>query len=171
MRKKWKQWQIIFLASKITADSDCNHEIKRSLLFRRKTMANQNRVLKSRYHFPDEVTYSQSYDFSSSHVCMWELDHKGDWVPKNWCFWTVVLEMTLESPLDCKELQPFHPKGNQPWIFIGRTDIEAKAPILRPLDGKSWLHWKETDGKDWGQGMTEDETVEWHHWYDGNEFE
>ena len=150
MRKKWKQWQIIFLASKITADSDCNHEIKRSLLFRRKTMANQNRVLKSRYHFPDEVTYSQSYDFSSSHVCMWELDHKGDWVPKNWCLQIIVLEKILNSPLDYKDIKLVNPKENQPWIFIEKTDAEAEAPILWPLDGKKWLIGKDPDaGKDW----------------------
>ena len=92
---------------------------------------------------------------------MWELDYKESWAPKNWCFWTVVLEKTLESPLDCKEIQPIHPKGNQSWIFIGRTDAEAETPILWPLDGKSWLIWKDSDvGRDWGQeekGMTEDE--------------
>ena len=164
MRKKWKQWQIIFLASKITADSDCNHEIKRSLLFRRKTMANQNRVLKSRYHFPDEVTYSQSYDFSSSHVCMWELDHKESWLQKNWCFWTVVLEKAPESPLDCKEIKPLNSKGNQSWIFIGKTDAEAEAPILWPSDAKNWLLGKDPDaGKDRKQ-RGEGDDREWDGW-------
>ena len=106
---------------------------------------------------------------------MWALDHKESWVPKNWCFWTVVLEKTLESPLDCKEIQPVNPKGNQPWIFIKRTDVEAEAPILWPPDAKSWLIRKDPDAeKDWRQekkGTTEDEMVGWHHWLDGHEFE
>ena len=94
--------------------------------------------------------YSQRYGFSSSHERMWELDHKEGWVPKNWCFWTVVLEKTLESPLDCKEIQPDNPKGNQPWIFIGRTDAEAETPKLWPPDVKNWLFGKDLDaGKDW----------------------
>ena len=105
---------------------------------------------------------------------MWELDYKESWVLKNWCFWTVVLEKTLESPLDCKETQPVHPKGNQSWVFIGRTDAEAETPLLRPPDGKSWLIGKDLDpGKDWGQeenGTTEDEMVGWHHWLSGPEF-
>ena len=105
---------------------------------------------------------------------MWELDYKESWAPKNWCFWTVVLEMTLESPLDYKEIQPVHPKGDQSWVFIGRTDIEAETPILWPLDAESWLIWKDPDaGKDWGQeekGMTKDEMVGWHHWHNGHGF-
>ena len=116
---------------------------------------------------------SQGYDFSSSHVWMWELYHKEGWVPKNWCFQIVMLEETLESPLDCKEIKPVNPKGNQSWIFIGRTD--AKAPILWPPDAKNWLIGKDPDaGKDWGweeKGTTEDEMVGWHHWLDGHEFE
>ena len=111
---------------------------------------------------------------SSSHVWMWELDYKESWVPKNWCFWTVVLEKTLESPLDCKEIQPVHPKGNQSWVFIGRSDGEAEAPVFWPLDVKSWLIWKDPDaGKDWRQEKketTEDEMVGWHHWLNGHEF-
>ena len=103
------------------------------------------------------------------------LDHKESWASKNWCFWTEVLEKTLESPLDCKEIQPVHPKGNQPWIFIGRTDGEAETPILCLPDAKTWLIGKDPDaGKDWGQeekGMTEDEMVGWHHWLNGHEFE
>ena len=106
-------------------------------------------------------TSSQGYGFSSGHIWMWELDYKESWAPKNWCFWTVVLEKTLEGPLDCKEIQPVHPKGDQPWVFIGKT--EAEAPILWPPDAKSWFIWKDSDaGKDWGQeekGMTEDEMV------------
>ena len=106
---------------------------------------------------------------------MWELDYKWSWAPKNWCVWTMVLEKTLESPLDCKEIQTVPPKGNQPWIFIGRTDAEAEGPILWPPDAKSWLIGKDPDsGKYWKQeekGMAEDEIVGWHHWLDGNELE
>ena len=105
---------------------------------------------------------------------MWELDHKESWVLKNWCFWTVVLDKTLEGPLDCKEIQPVHLKGNQSWIFIGRIDAEAETPILWPPDVKSWLLWKDPDaGKDWGQGekgKTEDEMVGWHHQLNGHGF-
>ena len=106
---------------------------------------------------------------------MWELDCEESWALKNWGFWTVVLEKTLESPLDCKEIQPVHPKGNQYWVFIGRTDVEAEAPILWPPDVKRWLIWKDLDaGKDWGweeKGSTEDEMVGWHHWLKRHEFE
>ena len=104
---------------------------------------------------------------------MWELDYKESWVPKNWCFWTVVLEKTLESPLDCKDIQPVHPKRGQSWVFIGRTDVEAETPIFWPPDAKSWLIWKDPDaGKDWGQekGTTEDEMVGWHHQLNGHGF-
>ena len=118
---------------------------------------------------------SQSYGFSSGHVWMWQLDHKEGWALKNWCFWTVVLEKILESPLDCKEIQPVHPKGDQSWVFIGRTDAEAETPILWPPHAKNWLIRKDPDaGKDWRQeekGKTEDEMVGWHHWLDGHEFE
>ena len=174
MWKQWKQWETIFLGSKITAGGDCSHEIKRCLLLGRKAMTNLDSILKKHY-FADKGPSSQSYGFSSGHVWMSELGHKESWAPKNWCFWTVVLEKTLESPLDCKEIQPVHPKGDQSWIFIGRTDVEAETPILWPPDAMSWLIWKDTDaGKDWGQeekGMTEDEMVGWHHWLDGHEFE
>ena len=106
---------------------------------------------------------------------MWELDSKESWAPKSWCFWTAVLEKTLESPLDCKEIQPVNPKGNQSWIFIGRTDAEAETPLLGPPDAKSWLIWKDPDaGKDWrreAKRTTEDEIVGRHHWLNGHEFE
>ena len=134
-------------------------------------MANLDSVLKSR-DLADKGPYSQSYGFSSSHVWMWELDHKEGWVLKNWCFQTVVLEKTLESPVDSKELKPVNPIGNQSWIFIGRT--EAEVPILWPPDAKSRFIWKDPDaGKSWGQekGTTEDEMAGWHHWLDGRGFE
>ena len=106
---------------------------------------------------------------------MWELDYKESWAPKNWCFWTVVLEKTLESPLDHKEIQLVHPKGDQSWVFIGRTDVEAETPVLWPPDAKCWLIGKDPDaGKDWGKeekGMTEEDMVGWYHQLDGHEFE
>ena len=117
---------------------------------------------------------SQSCGFSSSHVWMWELDRKESWAPKNWCFWTVVLKKTLESPSDFMEIQPVHPKGDQSWVFFGRTDAKAETPVLWPPPAKSWLIGKDSDaGKDWVQeekGMTEDEMAGWHHWLDGREF-
>ena len=119
--------------------------------------------------------HSEGYGFSSGHVCMWELDYKESWVLKDRCFWTVVLEKTLESPLDCKEIQPLHSKGDQSWVFIGRTDAKAETPILWLPHAKSWLIGKDPDaGRGWGQeekGMTEDEMAGWHHWLDGREFE
>ena len=127
------------------------------------------------HYFANKGLSSQGYGFSSSHVWTWELDYKESWAQKNWCFWTVVLEKTLESPLDCKEIQPDHLKGNQSWTFIGRTDVEAETPILWPPDVKNWLIWKDPDaGKDWRQeekGTTEDEMVGWHHQLNGHEFE
>ena len=131
-------------------------------------------IKKQRHYFANKGPSSQSYGFSNSQVWMWALDYKESWVPKNWCFWTVVLVKTLESPLDCKEIQPVHPKGNQSWIFIGKTD-EAEAPILWPPDAKNWLIGKDPDaGKGWRQeekGMTEDEMVGWHHQHNRHEFE
>ena len=114
---------------------------------------NQSKKEKQRHYLANKGLSSQSYGFSSSHVWMWELDYKESWTPKNWCFWTVVLKKTLESPLDWKEIQPVHPKGNQSWIFIGRTDAEAEIPILWPPEAKNWLIWKDPDaGKDWWDG-------------------
>ena len=164
----------ILLGCKITADSDCSHEIKKCLLLGRKAMTNLDSILKNR-DIADKGPSSQSHGFSSSHLWIWELDHIESRVLKNWCFWTVVLEKSLESPLDCKEIQPVHPKGNQSWIFIGRTDAAAEAPIIWPPDAKNWLTGKDPDaGKDWRQeeeGTTEDEMVGWHHQLDGHDFE
>ena len=135
----------------------------------------QTRKLKSRdITLPTKVR-NQGYGFSNSHVWIWKLDHKESWGPKNWCFWTVVLEKTLESPLDCKEIQPVHSEGDQSRVSIGRTDVEAETPILWLPDVKSWLIGKDPDAeKDWGQeekGMTEGEMVGRHHWLNGHEFE
>ena len=127
----------IFLGSKITADGDYSHEIKTLAPWKKNYDQPRQHIKKQRHYFANKGLSSQSYGFPSSHVWMWELDYKESWVPKNWCFWTVVLEKTFESPLDCKEIQPVHPKGNQPWKFIGRTDAEYEIPILWPPDGKS----------------------------------
>ena len=131
-------------------------------------------IKKQRHYIANKGPYGQGYGFSSSHVWMWELDYKESWELKNWCFWTVVLEKTLESPLDCKEIQPVHLKADQSCMFIGRTDVEAETPILWPPYSKSWLIGKDPDaGRDWGQEekrMTEDEMVGCHHWINGHEF-
>ena len=132
-------------------------------------------IKKQRHYFVNKCPYGQTNDFSSSHVWMWELDHKESWMTKNWCFWTVVLEKTLESLLDCKEIKPVNPKGNQSWILIRRIDAETEAPILWPSDAKSRLIRKDPDaGKDWRQeekGIMEDETVAWYHWLNRHEFD
>ena len=129
-------------------------------------------IKNQRHYFANKCPSSQGFSFSSSHVWMWELDCEESWAPKNWCFSTVVvLEKTLENPLDCKEIQPVHPKRNQSWIFIGRTDFEAETLILWPLDVKNWLIGKDPDAEtDWRReekGTTEDETVRWHHQHNG----
>ena len=145
----------IFLGSKITADGDCSvqfshygncsHEIKRWLLLGWKTDHSRQHIKKQRHYFANKGPSSQRYGFSSIHVWMWELDYKESWVPKNWCFWTVVLEKTLESPLDCKEIKPINPKGNQSWLFIAKSDAEAETPILWPPAAKNWLTGKDPD--------------------------
>ena len=154
--------------SKITADGDCSHKIKRHLLLGRKAMANLDSILKSRdITLPTKVHLVKAMVFP---VVVYRCEN---WALKNWCCWTVVLKETLESPLGRKEIQPVHPKGNQSWIFFGRTD--AEAPILWPPDAKNWLIWKDPDGgKDWRQeekGTTEDEMAGWHHRLNGHEFE
>ena len=139
MEKQWKQWQTLFWGSKITANGDCSHEIKRCLFLGRKAMTNLDSILKSRdITLPTKVRLDKAMVFP---VVMYGCE---SWTVKkaeNWCFWTVVLEKTLESPLDCKEIQPVHPKGNQSWIFIGRTDAEAETPIFWPPDSKNWHIW------------------------------
>ena len=132
-------------------------------------------IKKQRHYFVNKSLSSQGNGFSSGHVWMWELDYKESWVHKHWCFWTVVLEKTLESPWDCKEIQPAYPKGDQSWEFTGMTDVEAETPVLWPPDAKSWLTGKDPDaGKDWGQGekgTTGDEMAGWRHWLNGCESE
>ena len=137
-------------------------------------------IKKQRHYFANKGLSNQGYGFCSGHVWMWELDYKESWAQKNWCFWTVVLEKNLESPLDCKEIQPVHPKVDQSWVFTGRTgrtetsvSVEAETPILWTPDAKSWLIEKDPDaGKDWRQekGMTEDKMVGWHHRLNGHGF-
>ena len=127
----------IFLVSKITADGGCNHEIKRHLLLGRKAMTNLDSILKSKGIILLTVVHSQSYGFSSSHVWMWDLDYKEYWALKDRCFWTVVLEKTLDNPLDCKEIKPVNSKGNQPWIFIERTDTKLNLQYFGQLMWKA----------------------------------
>ena len=143
--------EFIFFSSSITVDGDCSHEIKRCLLLGRKAMTCLDSILKSR-DITDKGPSSKHYGFSSSRVWMRELDYKERWAQENWRFWTVVLEKTCESTLDCKEIQPVHPKRDQSWVFIGRTDAEAETPILWPPHAKSWLTGKDADaGRGWGQ--------------------
>ena len=130
----------IFLVSKITASGDCSHDQPRQC------------IKKQRHYFASKGPSSQGYGFFSGHVWMWKLDYEQSWAPNNWCFWTVMLEKTLESPLDCKEIQPVHSKGDQSWVFIGRNDAKAETPLLWPPHVKSWLIGKDSDAsRDWGQ--------------------
>ena len=165
----------IFWGSKITTDGDCSHEIKRHLLLTRKVMTNLDSILKIRdITLPTKVCLVKATVFP---VVMYGCESWTirKWVLKNWCFWIIVLEKTLASSLDCKDIQPVHPKGDQSWIFTGRIDAEAETPILWPPDVKNWLIWKDPDaGKNWRweeKGMTEDEMVGWQHWLDGHESE
>ena len=164
MEKQWKQCQtLFFFGSKIAADGDCSHDSKRRLLLGRKAMTKLDSIKKQRHYFANKVSPSQRYGFSSSHVWMWELDCEESWGPKNWCFWTVVLEKTLESPLDCKEIQPVHPKGNQSWTFIGRTDTEAEAPNFGHLMERTDSLEKTLFGEILKAGGERDDRG-WHDW-------
>ena len=159
----------ILRGSKITADCDCNHEIKRHLLLVRKVMTNLDSIFKSRdITLPTKVHLVKAMVFPVVMYGLWELDCEEGWAPKNWCFWVVVLEKTLESPLDCKEIQPVHSEGDQPCGFFGGNDAKAETPVLWPM---SWLIGKDSDaGRDWGQeekGTTENEMAGWHHGLDG----
>ena len=151
MDKQWKQWQTFFLgAPKSLQMVTTAMKLKHTCSLEEKLWQPRQHIKKQRHYFANKAPSCQSYGFSSSYVWMWELDYKESWTLKNWCFWTVVLEKTLESPLDCKENQPVHPKGNQSWIFIGRTDAEAETSVVWPPDAKNWLIGKDPDaGKDW----------------------
>ena len=175
MGKQWKQWQTLFWG----LQNHCRWWLQpwnKKMLAPWKKSYDQPRqhTKKQRHYFANKGPSSQSYGFSSSHVWMWELYYKKTWVLKNWCFWTVVLKKTLKSPLACKEIQPVCSKGDQSWVFIGRTDVEAESPVFWPPDEKSWLIWKDPDaGKDWRweeKVTTEDEMVGWHHQPSRNEF-
>ena len=161
MGKQWKQCQTLFffLAPKSLQMVTAAMKLKDVYSLERKLYQPRQHIKKQRHYFAKKGPSSQGYGFSCGHVWMWELECEEGWALKNWCFWTVVLEKTLESPLDCKEIQPVHPKGHQSWVFIGRTD--AETPILWPPHTKSWLIGKDSDaGRDWGQeekGTTEDE--------------
>ena len=150
MGKQWKEWQPLFWRAPkslqmVTAAMKLN-----GTPWKKSYDKNRQHIKKQRHYFTNKGPSSPTYGFSSSHALMWELDDKESWALKNWCFWTVMLEETLESPLDCKEIKPVHLEGNQSWIFIGRTDIKAETPILWPPDLKNWLIWKDSDaGKDW----------------------
>ena len=172
-RETCKQRETFFWrGSKITADGVAAMKLKDACFLEKSYDQPRQHIKKQRHYSANKGPSSQSYDFSSSHVWMWELDHKESWAAKNRCFLTVVLEKTLESPLDCKEIQPVHPKGDQSWLFFRRIDAESETPILWPPDAKSWLIWKDTDAwKDrrWEEkGMTEDEMVGWHHLLSGH---
>ena len=146
MGKQWKQSQTLFSwAPKSMQMMTAAMKLKDFCSLEKSCNQPRQHIKKQRHYFVNKSPSSQSFGFSSSHVWMWELDYEESWMPKNWCFWTVVLEKTLESPLDCKEIQPVHPKGNQSWKFIGRTDDEAEIPIVWPPDVKNWLIWKDPD--------------------------
>ena len=182
MGKQWKQWltfffwapkslQMVTAAMKLKDVGIKRYSELKDTPWKESYDQPRQHIKKQRHYFVNKGLSSLSYGFSSSHVWIWELDYKESWAPKNWCFWTMVLEKTFESPLVCKEIKPVNPKGNQSWIFIGRTDAEAETPILV----KNWLIWKDPDaGKDWRQeetGMTEDTTFGWHHQVNGHECE
>ena len=176
MGNKWKQWQTSFWG----LQNHCRWwlqpwNLKMLTPWKKSYDQPRQHIKNKRHYFVSKGLSSQSCGFSSGHVWMWELDYKESWVPKNWCFWTVVLEKTLGGPLDWKGIQPVHSKGNQSWIFIGRTDAEAETPVLWPPDAKNWLVWKDLNsGKDWRleeTGTIEDEMVGWHHWLNVYEFE
>ena len=176
MEKQWKQWQTLFSwAPKSLQMVTADMKLKDACSLEEKLWPPRQHIKKQRHYCADKGPSSQTYGFSNSHVWMWELDYKENWAPKNWCFSTVVMEKTLGSSLDCKEIQPVHLKGNQSCIFIGRTYAEAESLILWPPDAKNWLIGKDPDaGKDWREeekGATEDKMVGWHHQLDGHEFE
>ena len=175
MGKRWKQWETLFSWAPKSLQMVTAAMKLKDAPWKKSYDQPRQHIKKQRHYFANKGLYSQSYGFSSSHVWTWELDHEEDWVLKNWCFWTVVLEKTLESTLDSKEIQPVHSEGDQSWIFIGRTDAEAPIFQVIIISNESQLIRKHPDtGKDWRQekrGMTEDEMVGWHHWLNEHECE
>ena len=175
MGKQWKQCQTLcFGGSKITADGVTAMKLKDTPWKESYDQPRQH-IKKQRHYFANKGPSGKGYGFSSSPVWIWELDCEEGWARKNWWFWTVALEKTLESTLDCKEIQPVHPEADQSWVFTGKTDAKAETPVLWPPHAKSWLVGKDPDaGRDWGKeemGMTENEMVGWHHQLDGHGFE
>ena len=174
MGKQWKQSKTLFWGAPKSLQMIAAMKFKTLTPWKESYDQPRQHIKKQRHYFANKGPSSQGNGFSSGHVWMWELDCEESWALKNWCFWTVMLEKTLESPLDCKEIQPVHPKGDQSWVFIGGTDVEAEIPILWPPDAKSWLIWKDPDDeKDWGlekKGITENEMVGWHHRLNGHGF-
>ena len=175
MKKQWKLWETWFWgAPKSLLMVTAAMKLNDAWSLEESYDQYRQHIKKQRHYFANKGPSSQSYSFSSGQVWIWELDYKENWVSKNGCFWTVVLEKTLENPLNCKEIQAVHPNGNQSWIFIGRTDAEAEISLLWPPDVKKWLIWKDPDeGKDWRQeekGTTEDDMVGWHHRLNAHEF-
>ena len=144
MGKQWKQWETLFLgAPKSLQMVTAAMKLRDACSLEEKLWPTRQHIKKQRHYFTNKGPSSQGYGFSSSHVWIWELDYRESWVPRDWWFWTVMLDKTLESPLDCKEIQPVNLKGNQSWLFIGKIDAEAEAPILWPLDAKNWLTGKD----------------------------
>ena len=167
MGKKWKQWLTFhFWVPKSLQMVTEVMKLKEASPWKESYDQPRQHIKKQRHFFVNKGPSTQVYGYSSSHVWIRELEYKESWAPKNWCFWTMVLEKTIESPLDFKEIQPVHPKGNQSWVFIGRTDVETETLVLWPPDVKGWLIWKDPNaGNDWGQeekGTTEDEMVGWY---------
>jgi len=175
MGKQWKLCQTLFWGAPKSLQMVTAVMKLKDTIWKESYDQPRQHIKKQRYYFANKVPSNQGYGFSSSHVWMWELVYKESWAPKNECFWTVILEKTLENSLDSMEIQPVHPKGNQSWVFTGGTDAEAETPIRLPPDLKNWLIGKDHDaGKDWRQektGTTEDEMVGWHHQLDGHEFD
>ena len=175
MGKQWKQCQTLFWGAPKSLQVVIAAMKLKDTPWKESYDQPRQRIEKQRHYFANKGLSSQGYDFFSGHVWMWELNCEESWAPKNWCFWTVVLEKTLESPLDCKEIQPVHSKGDQSWVFIGRNDAKAETSILWPPQVKSWLIGKDSDARrDWRQeekGTTEDEMAGWHHWLYRHGFE
>ena len=175
MGKQWKQCQTLFFWAPKSLQMVIAAMKLKDTPWKESYEQPRQHIKKQRHYFVNKDPSSQGYGFSCGHVWMWELDCEESWALKNWCFWTVVLEKTLESPLDCKKFQPVHSEGDEPWDFFGRNDAKAETPVLWPSHAKSWLIGKDSDaGGDWGQeekGTTEDEMAGWHHQLDGRESE